>query len=72
MKQKVIWWQQHPLDHVHILCILDNHTNPLLLNFTGQMLFHRITTYLLTSCPADTVEASAVMCEKCVTALGAL
>jgi len=43
MKQEMMGWQWHQLDHMQIICTLlqtDNHASTSSLNFfTGQMLF---------------------------------
>jgi len=43
MKQEIMGWQWHPLDHIQIIFTSlqpDNHASTLSLNFyTGQMLF---------------------------------
>ena len=42
MKQEMMGWQWHQLDHTQIICTLlqsDNHASISLLIFTGRMLF---------------------------------
>jgi len=43
MKQEMMWWEWHQLDHIQIICIslqTDNHASTSSLKlFTGRMLF---------------------------------
>jgi len=39
MKQEMMWWQWHQLDHVQIINQTENYASTSSLNFTGRVVF---------------------------------